>query len=247
MIGRLPLLGITFVGVVAFGCSAVVEGGREIDIRQQDDGCSPVSISVEPGEQVNLKVTNESGQDYEIEGTEGTELEELIIPAGRTRSVGYGVPDRAGTYKLKCYVPGGPSTIIELLADPSAAEANPATESAGLPAPTPDSSATEVVYVELFDYVIDPQRASVAAGRIQFIAENRSDSEVHEVAVLQVHEDGSMSNKGEIENVPPGAGGSLTVDLTPGEYELACLIAEGEFNSPADHYQEGMRIRFAVE
>jgi uncharacterized cupredoxin-like copper-binding protein len=56
-----------------------------------------------------------------------------------------------------------------------------------------------------------------------------------------------MSNRGEIENLPPGASGSLTVELTPGDYELACLIARGEFDSPVDHYQEGMRIPFTVE
>ena len=52
--------------------------------------------------------------DRELEGIEGTRLEEVLIPAGRTRKVHYTAPKSAGTQKLKCYIPGGPATIIEV-------------------------------------------------------------------------------------------------------------------------------------
>jgi hypothetical protein len=38
------------------------------------------------------------------------------VPEGRTRTPGYRVPNEAGTYKIKCYVPGGPETVIEVVA-----------------------------------------------------------------------------------------------------------------------------------
>ncbi len=71
-------------------------------------------------------VKNTSSKDYEVEGIEGTKLEEIVVPAGRTRTPGYTVPG-VGAHKIKCYVPGGVSTIIEVQA---AAPSTPATSSA---------------------------------------------------------------------------------------------------------------------
>ncbi len=48
------------------------------------------------------------------EGIEGTNLEEVIIPSGRTRSINYNAPSSEGEQKVKCYVPGGSSTVISL-------------------------------------------------------------------------------------------------------------------------------------
>ncbi len=110
--------------VLAAACASSGKGGREVQITQRDDGCTPTSIQVAPGEKLKLVVKNESGKDYEIEGVDGTNLEEVIVPKGRTRSPGYTVPSGEGTHKLKCYVPGGVSTIIELRAG-AAATATP--------------------------------------------------------------------------------------------------------------------------
>lgn len=103
--------------VAAVACESSGAGGREVNITQSDEGCSPDRLDVTPGEKLKLVVKNESGSDFEIEGVEGAKLEEVVVPSGRTREPGFRVPDdESGTYKLKCYVPGGTTTIIELVA-----------------------------------------------------------------------------------------------------------------------------------
>ena len=108
------IAGAATILVLGVACASSGAGGREVTIVQKDDGCAPASIAVKPGEKLKLVVKNESSRDYEIEGIEGTKLEELVVPAGKTRTPGYTVPEAGGTNKLKCYVPGGVSTIIEL-------------------------------------------------------------------------------------------------------------------------------------
>ena len=107
---------VSFCALAAFACSSSGAGGREVAITQTDRGCSPTSVAVTPGEKLKLVVKNESSDDYEIEGIDGAKLEEIVVPSGRTRTPGYKVPQGSGVHKLKCYVPGGPETIIELRA-----------------------------------------------------------------------------------------------------------------------------------
>ncbi len=237
--------------VLAAACTSSGAGGREVTITQRDDGCTPVSVGVKPGEKLKLVVKNESSKDYEIEGIEGTKLEELVVPEGRTRTPGYTVPDGAGVHKLKCYVPGGVATIIELVAGGEGGAAAPTqTASAGGSAPAtaanqkqPDTS----VAVGLSSYVVTPDKTSVKAGTIRFIATNTSKDAVHELVVLKINGDASFDNLGEVEALPPEQGGTVTLDLKPGAYRLACLIARGESGSEVDHYQQGMHTGFTVE
>jgi plastocyanin len=111
----IALAGITaFVGL-AVACSSSGEGGREIPIAQGQEGCTPETIAAAPGEKLNLVVTNDSDKEpYEVEGEGGTKLEEIIVPQGKTREVGFDVPDEPGTYEIKCYVPGDLETIIDV-------------------------------------------------------------------------------------------------------------------------------------
>lgn len=244
--------------LLAFGaaCSSSGSGGREIVITQKDDGCTPDTISVTPGEKLNLKVNNESSQDvYELEGIEGTNLEEFVVPQGKTRSSGYTVPDGPGVHKVKCYVPAGPSTIIQLTAG-GEAQINPTAPTNEEPtrAPiTPIAAPTTAggtggtsVAVSLVEYSVNPDKTAVKAGPIRFIATNISKTQVHELAVLKVKEDGSFENVGEIEDIAPEQGGATSLDLTPGAYQLACLIVPGEAGSTTDHYQQGMHTDFNV-
>ncbi len=97
-------------------CAASGAGGRPVDVTQLDDGCTPTVIEAVPGEKLDLRVRNDTGKTYEIEGINGTNLEEVLVPEGRERSVGFNVPASGGTYHVKCYVPGGVSTIIEIRA-----------------------------------------------------------------------------------------------------------------------------------
>ena len=227
--------------LLVFGCGASGAGGREVNITQTDDGCTPTSIEATAGEKLNLVVKNGTGDIYEIEGIEGTKLEEVIVPEGRTRSIGYNVPDSGGTSKVKCYVPGGPATIIEVRAGEGAA----AESTDGSASVTPDASADSTVTVSLGEYTVEPDSGSVEAGKIQFVAEN-SGTEIHELYVLKVRE-GGYDVVGEIENVAPGGAGGMTLELEPGDYQLACLIVPGEADSTVDHFKEGMHTDFTVE
>ncbi|MDO8615785.1 MAG: cupredoxin domain-containing protein [Dehalococcoidia bacterium] len=230
-----------------FACSSSGEGGREVSIVQADDGCSPKTVGVKTGEKLNLVVKNESGKDYEIEGIDGTKLEEVVVPEGRTRSVGYTVPGKAGVYKLKCYVPGDVTTIIELQAE-GEPQSGVAPAAGDQVSSEPDGETADVtVRVVLNEFNVLPDKTSVRAGSVRFDADNVSTYMVHELAVLRIKDDGSLANLGEIEDLPFGASGALTLEMEPGRYRLACLIAEGEAGSTVDHYKAGMHTEFAVE
>lgn len=111
-ISILPLLGVILALAIACGSSG--EGGREVAITQTDEGCTPTEISASPGEKLKFVMKNETGGIYELEGEEGTEFEEVVVPEGKTRSAGFTAPDEEGSYPLKCYVPDGVETIIEV-------------------------------------------------------------------------------------------------------------------------------------
>ncbi len=228
--------------LLILGCGASGAGGREVNITQTEDGCTPTSIEATAGEKLNLVVKNETGDIYEIEGIDGAKLEEVIVPDGRTRSIGYDVPESGGTTKLKCYVPGDVSTIIEVTAgegptgDVGEAEPTSGSESA---------AADATVAVTLDEYKITAGSASVEAGNIRFEAENAGE-EIHELYVLKARE-GGYDVVGEVENVRPGESGAMTLELAAGEYQLACLIVPGEAGSTVDHFKEGMQKDFEVK
>ncbi len=111
-----PSVAAVLTLVLAIACGSSGEGGREVQIAQRDDGCTPTRIEAATGEKLKFVMTNETGGIYEVEGEKGTEFEEVVVPDGKTRSAGFTVPDEEGTYPLKCYVPDGVETIIEVQA-----------------------------------------------------------------------------------------------------------------------------------
>jgi uncharacterized cupredoxin-like copper-binding protein len=101
------------------------------------------------------------------------------------------------------------------------------------------------VDVDLTEWAVTPSVSEIRAGTVTFAAHNRSTTMVHELAILKV--DGSRKTEvKEIEDIDPGKGGDVTVKLTPGHYELACVIVPGEAGSTADHYQQGMHATIVV-
>ena len=241
----LPLC-LALSALAAVACSSSGEGGRVVDVTQADDGCTPSSIDATPGEKLNLKVKNTSGNTYEIEGIEGTQLEEVLVPEDRTREVGYDVPSEGGAFKIKCYVPGSVSTIIEVRTSGGRSASSTIGSTATGTAPAA-AGADATVTVGLNEYTVTPDKTSVGAGVIKFDATNNSASMVHELAVLFVNDDGTFENMGEVEDIDPGSGGTVTINLAAGHYQLACLITPGEADSKTDHYQEGMHTDFTVE
>ncbi len=237
------------IGAIAIlaACGASGEGGREVNITQADDGCTPTVIDATPGEKLNLVVQNDSGKDYEVEGIDGAKLEEVIVPEGRTRSVGYNVPGSGGTFKVKCYVPGGVATIIEVRAGSgSDGTGSAGDENGDVTSTAAISDADATVNIALDEFTVEPDRPSVQSGKVALVAANVG-KEIHELYVIRVRGDGSLEVAGEIENIAPGESGSMALDLAPGKYQLACMIVPGEAGSTADHYKEGMHTEFTVQ
>lgn len=238
-------------GLLVFGaaCSSSGSGGRKVEIIQKDGGCTPTSVAVTAGEKLNLLLKNESSSDaYEAEGIDGTNLEEVVVHQGKTLSVGYTVPAGAGTHKIKCYIPAGPSTIIELVAARAdGASASPAAEATSAGTVASGTGAVGMsVAVTLVEYGVTADKPSVSAGKIRFIATNVSKNQIHEMAVLKTKPDGTFDNLAEMEDIDPGTGKSLDLDLGPGAYTLASLITIGEADSTVDHDKQGMHTDFTV-
>jgi plastocyanin len=87
-------------------------GGRELEVVQKDDACTPATFDAKPGEKITFELVNQGSKDKEFEGTDGTKLEEVLVPAGKTRKTNWTAPKNPGTAKFKCYLPGGPTTIV---------------------------------------------------------------------------------------------------------------------------------------
>lgn len=103
---------VTLAALVLTACSS--GGGREVEIVATDSECTPTSVTATAGEKLTFVIVNRANGDRELEGIEGAKLEEVLVPKGRTRKVNYTAPAAGTVQKLKCYIPGGPSTIIEL-------------------------------------------------------------------------------------------------------------------------------------
>ncbi|MGE3073346.1 MAG: cupredoxin domain-containing protein [Dehalococcoidia bacterium] len=110
-----------------------------------------------------------------------------------------------------------------------------------------DKEPDSTVDVSLSSFKVEASTTTVKAGKIKFTAENTEAKDVHELAVLKVNGPDNFENLGEVEDIDPGKGGDVTLDLEPGEYLLACLIAPGEAGSTVDHFQQGMKLTFTVE
>lgn len=225
---------ILFAGaaaLTAFVLACTTGGGREITITARADACTPETIQLRAGEKVTFVMVNRAGGDRELEGIEGTKLEEVLVPDGRTRRVNYTAPKEDGVQKLKCYIPNGPSTIIELHVQGGEQAA----------------AADTTVEVELAEWTVKPSLAEVPAGRIRFVVRNKGGT-VHELAVVEPRPGGEPEEVpgAEVEEVMPGASAEFTFDLKPGHYQLACLVAAGEFGSDRDHYAAGMHAEFTV-
>ena len=106
------------------------------------------------------------------------------------------------------------------------------------------------LYLDLSDFKIVSDHATVSAGRVVFGIRNHA-SMLHELKVIKTDldpdklpidgaaakakEDGKL---GELLNISAGASRKLVLDLVPGSYVLICNIA--------GHYQLGMRVALVV-
>ena len=212
------------------------DAAREVAVAVERDGCTPTALEVRSGERVTFVVVNRSGSDREIEGIDGIRLEEVKLPKDSTRRIEWTAPANVGAQKMKCYAPGGPTTLIEVTVGP-----------AGEKSYSTNKAPNATVDVRLDNFTVRPGATSAAAGPIKFAAHNDSKTDIHELAVLRIGADGSKENTGEIEDIDPGKSADIVLDLPSGKYQLACVIAKGEAKSTVDHYQSGMHVDFEVK
>jgi len=119
-------------------------------------------------------------------------------------------------------------------------------------ASTDNTSNVTNVNVDLNDTSITLSTSTVKAGKVHFAIKNASQSELHELVVVQTDAAGaqlpmddkggvaedkvkSMGEKGDIEH---GASADLTLDLPAGHYTLIC-------NQPG-HFRQGMHTDLTV-
>ncbi len=114
-----------------------------------------------------------------------------------------------------------------------------------------DTGEVPAVYLDLSDFKIVSDHATVTAGRTVIGIRNHA-SMLHEVIVIKTDLapdklpiDGATAKAsengkaGELLNIPAGASRKLVVDLAPGTYVIICNIA--------GHYQLGMRVGLEVK
>ena len=119
------------------------------------------------------------------------------------------------------------------------------------------------VHVELDEWSVSPDEASVGAGAILFELTNVGEDE-HEFAVtrggsiedLPLADDETVDIPlleergefvGEVEAFPPGTDCSGVFDLDPGDYVLFCNLVHEEEEGVENHFQEGMATEFTVQ
>ena len=118
-------------------------------------------------------------------------------------------------------------------ADPDP-EADPEAGRTQIPDP-----AEETVKVSLKEWAVVAGETSVTAGVIEFLADNEGTRE-HELVIRLAGKDDELA---EVDGIMANNLKSLKIRLTPGKYELACLInADGQ-----DHYENGMKATFEVK
>ena len=117
--------------------------------------------------------------------------------------------------------------------------------------PPQEAPSGSQVLVELSDYKVSVNVASVKAGSVKIGVRNVANME-HSFQVIKTdlapdklpvdgvtakaNEDGKV---GEIPSIPAGKSAAVTIALTPGKYVFICNVS--------GHYQLGMRTGFTVE
>jgi uncharacterized cupredoxin-like copper-binding protein len=110
------------------------------------------------------------------------------------------------------------------------------------------SATGTTVSVKLKEFKVLPSPMSVRAGKVTFVVKNTG-KVMHEMVVVRTNkapsslagsgkEASEKGSVGEVPDVKPGKGGTLTVTLKPGKYVLLC-------NLPG-HYKAGQYTAFTV-
>jgi uncharacterized cupredoxin-like copper-binding protein len=127
-----------------------------------------------------------------------------------------------------------------------------------LAVPAGAAGAPQTVKVVLTDsdtehMTLQVDRTALKAGKVTFDVTNQSQDQIHEMLVLRTDSAGqplpydakdekvieeNTQDLGEVADLDPGKGGTLTLDLQPGHYLLIC-------NQPG-HFMHGMKADLTV-
>ncbi|HRC63183.1 MAG TPA: hypothetical protein PLX85_08190 [Dehalococcoidia bacterium] len=148
--------------------------------------------------------------------------------------------------------------VIEDGGTSSASASGPGTAAPGEVSPKP--AGAQQVDVVLREFALEPAVASVKAGEIYFLADNRGPADAHELVIVKTDlapdklpvEKGKVSESkvkvvDEIEAFAAKSQASKSVKLSAGTYVLLCNIVETDDGQTESHYELGMRAALRVE
>lgn len=110
------------------------------------------------------------------------------------------------------------------------------------------------IKVDLVNWAVEPAQSEAKAGSVTFWAvhdmghQHMSDEGgiTHDLQVMKKNADGSFQLVGQVQGLTMGQAKALTLDLTPGDYELSCNVVEQINGKTISHYQKGMHTPFKV-
>ncbi len=110
------------------------------------------------------------------------------------------------------------------------------------------------ITVQLTNWAVSPATASVSAGKVTFwavhdMSHRHAMSEggaTHDLQVFRKLASGSLELVGQVNGLKIGEAKALTLELAPGEYELACNVVEEIEGKQISHYAQGMHTSFTV-
>ena len=121
-----------------------------------------------------------------------------------------------------------------------------------IPALAACSTGPNKIKVDLTSYKLGVSANSAKAGTVVFTVKNQTSDATHEMLIIKTDlapdklpmlspdkvDETAIAIVGKMEDIPPGQGGDLSVNLTPGNYVFICDV-DG-------HYAHGMFSAFTV-
>jgi uncharacterized cupredoxin-like copper-binding protein len=115
---------------------------------------------------------------------------------------------------------------------------------------------TGSINVNLMDWSVKPSKTSTKAGLVTFhvmydmgkmsMSAMTEGGNVHDMQVARKNADGTFEIVGEVKSLRMGDSRNLTLNLTPGDYELQCNHTEELNGQVIAHYTKGMHTPFKV-
>ncbi len=110
------------------------------------------------------------------------------------------------------------------------------------------------IRVDLTNWAVGPAQSEVKAGSVTFWAVHDmghahatgEGGATHDLQVMKKGADGGLELIGQVQGLTMGQAKALSLNLTPGDYELSCNVVEQIAGKMVSHYQKGMVTTFKV-